>query len=223
MYAVNGKVVVHKVMKDFNKLYKLYKEANKLNTNIVLHFRIATSGGINDYNLHPFKISDDAWFCHNGILDIQVPRESKENDTQIYNNGILKQLPKEFYKDAGIMQLIRFSIGNGNKFVFLDKLGEYYILNEEAGVWDGECWYSNTSYKSARASTYTTYNWKRNTKKYDIVDDNDDWDTTSTKVKEETYPCEDCGFSCDVKDLRYSMEFRASLCEYCYEFNTTPF
>ena len=159
MYAHNGKIIVKKEMKSFDKFYNHIVEATKHDTSVVIHFRIATSGGINDYNCHPFKVHKNLYFCHNGILDIDVPRDSKENDTQIFNNTLMKPLPYNFYKNHAIMNVLEYTIGSGNKFVFLDDKGDYYILNEKAGEWSEDgAWFSNTSYKNSYYPKYGRYN-----------------------------------------------------------------
>ena len=159
MYAVNGKVIVKKEMKSFDAFYSHIVEASAHDTSVVIHFRIATSGGINDYNCHPFKVHKNLYFCHNGILDIDVPKGSKENDTQIFNNGLMKPLPYNFYKNNAIMNVLEFTIGSGNKFVFLDDAGDFFILNEKAGEWSEDgAWFSNTSYKrSSYSKAYGSY------------------------------------------------------------------
>jgi hypothetical protein len=217
MYAVNGKIYVSKELHSFEKFYKQFKHIdNSIDTNIVVHFRIATSGGVNERNIHPFKISDEAYFCHNGILDIEVPRESKDNDTRIYNNVILKQLPKDFYNNQAILQLIQMSIGSNNKFVIMDKDGNYHILNEEAGQWDDGIWYSNSSYKpySYKKSVYTGWS-------DDWYDDykytpksakgKDDWDSEIGL----RYECDSCGHEHFVADLVYNSYYGVSICKDC--------
>jgi predicted glutamine amidotransferase len=159
MYAHDKKIIVKKEMKSFEKFYEYITEASKFDSAVVIHFRIATSGGINEYNCHPFKVHKNLYFCHNGILDIKVPATSKENDTQIFNNILMKPLPYNFYKNDAIMNMIEYTIGNGNKFVFLDDNGDFFILNERAGEWSEDgAWFSNTSYKKAKV--VYNYNYK---------------------------------------------------------------
>jgi hypothetical protein len=223
MYSEGGEFIVKKVMNDFEGFYRMYTDASAKDVAIVLHFRIATSGGINDYNLHPFQVSDDVWFCHNGILDIEVPLKSKENDTQIFNNTILKKLPTGFLYNEGIMNMIYYSIGSYNKFVFLDNEGDYHIVNEEAGIWDNGIWYSNKSYMiykntpSAYGKRYNDYldfgyDWAVDYKEDNKVSKVDEWD----KDTEELAPCEDCGNLCDVELMEYVNDYNAIVCPICF-------
>ena len=211
MYVLNGKIHVIKELKSFKKFYNEFKFiSDNLDLNIVLHFRIATSGGINDRNIHPFKISDNAFFCHNGILDIDVPKDSKDNDTRIFNNLILKQLPIDFYNNPAILQLIEMSIGYNNKFVILDKEGDYHILNEDAGQWSDGCWFSNGTFNSYR---YTNKNskWDRDDWFYNSKSQySDDWDFDEVK-----YPCDECGQKFEAAELCYLSDYNVTFCKEC--------
>lgn len=217
MYVEDGKFFVAKEMDSFETLFQLYRTASSKDVAVVIHFRIATSGGINDYNLHPFKVSDDVWFCHNGILDITVPKDSKENDTQIFNNSLLKNLPDGFLYDTGIMNLIEYSIGTYNKFVFLDEYGVYHIVNEQAGTWDEGIWYSNKSYMQP-VHKYNTryydkwedldYGWAKN-RKYDST--KDAWDDEVNNWSN----CDDCGNLIETDLLSYVADFNAHVCKTC--------
>lgn len=146
MFIENRKVRVIKEFYDSYRLWKEYLKASKLSTPIVLHFRIATSGKVNGYNIHPFKVHDGLYFCHNGILDIEVPVTSKENDTQIFNNSVLKHLPQDFIYNKGINRLLYSTIGRYNKFVFINDAGFIKIINKRAGIIDSGVWFSNKGY-----------------------------------------------------------------------------
>jgi predicted glutamine amidotransferase len=203
MYANKGRIEVRKELYSFEKFMKLKTEADKLGGTIVLHFRISTSGGVNDENIHPFKVNDSLYFCHNGILDIDVPTTSKINDTQIFNNAFMKGLPKGFERDDTIMNLLEYSIGTRNKFVFLNSFGEFYILNESEGVWDNGLWFSNTTYLYSR--TYTPKYYKT------------DWDTYDT-VEDDFAECECCGNRTHENELHYSSDFNTYMCAICRKY-----
>ena len=212
MYAVDGKVIVKKEMESFSKFIKHINDASVFDTSIVIHFRIATSGGINDYNCHPFKVHHNLYFCHNGILDISVPQGSKENDTQIFNNALMKPLEYDFYKNNAIMNLLEYTIGSGNKFVFLDDLGDFYILNERAGEWSEEgAWFSNTSYKREAVS------YSKNYRDYGAW--SDDWynePSVSNSKTKSTYKYNKDEF--EVEEVYdYKNGFDHDICECCNE------
>jgi len=229
MYAHNKKIIVKKEMKSFEKFYEYITEASQYDSAVVIHFRIATSGGINEYNCHPFKVHKNLYFCHNGILDIDVPSGSKENDTQIFNNNLMKPLPYNFYKNNAIMNMIEYTIGFGNKFVFLDDNGDYFILNEKAGEWSNKgAWFSNTSYKRERV----TYNYKpyggwaddwydkdkvsnsKTTYKYN----KDEFEVEEVTESGEGFDyaiCECCNEWKEVDDVVYNREWACDMCSDC--------
>lgn len=237
MYSNNGKIIVKKEMESFDKFMEYVNEASKYDSALVIHFRIATSGGINDYNCHPFKVHKNLYFCHNGILDIDVPKGSKENDTQIFNNSLMKPLPFNFYKNNAIMNILEYTIGSGNKFVFLDDKGDYYILNEAAGEWsENGAWFSNTSYKREKfvysksyyAKPYSYYGWEddwydttpaSNSKtKYKYNKDSFEVEEVNTNNQEnmdEFDYCECCNEVKDYEDMVYSQEWNTFMCYNC--------
>ena len=203
MYVDNGKIIVKRELHNFSEFMRIKKQADKTGGNIILHFRIATSGGINEKNLHPFKINESVYFCHNGILDIDVPLNSPINDTQIFNNYYMKGLPYDFYKNTTIMQLLEYSIGERNKFVFLDNTGEFYILNEGAGTWDEGAWYSNLSYKKYNTTDMIS---KSKYVPYSNWDEGDDLCT-----------CESCDEIVNIEEIEYDEYFDIMICQKCKE------
>ena len=115
----------------------------------------------------------------------------------------MKGLPYDFYKNNTIMQLLEYSIGDRNKFVFLDNSGEFHILNEGAGIWDEGVWYSNMSYKKYD-NRITTNKTKFVPNKY--WDDADDLCT-----------CESCDEIVSIDEIQYDEYFDIMICQKCKE------
>jgi predicted glutamine amidotransferase len=148
MFVKDGKIVIKKELKDFEKFWNMYEEDQKENLNssdFVVHFRSATSGEINEENCHPFIVNEELAFCHNGVLSVKIVDE-KFSDTVHFNNDILKKLPKDWLKFEGIVELVEKYI-ESSKMVFLTNNGDVFILNKTSGVVDGGIWYSNEGYK----------------------------------------------------------------------------
>jgi hypothetical protein len=145
-WSEKGKLKVYKSMEeeDFTAFYNSIRDRHA--GTIVLHWRIGTSGQRSKLNVHPFWASDELVMCHNGILDIEVPAGSDLNDTQIFNNHILKGLPKNFLGNESIIWLLE-AFCKGSKLVFLKANEELTIINEGLGKWEGKNWYSNDSHK----------------------------------------------------------------------------
>lgn len=143
----NGKSVsIVKEMKDVNLLYKQYAQARKENPHVdfAIHFRIATHGAIDKNNCHPFKINSHSAFIHNGIIS-KMPTNKNFSDTHQFNELVLKKLPSNWMESKPIVELISGYIGY-SKLVCINTNGAL-IINEQLGIWDGENWFSNTSYK----------------------------------------------------------------------------
>ena len=120
---------------------------------VVLHFRIGTAGPNNGLNCHPYPIWQsnrlegecDLCMAHNGILSsYNPPFGSKINDTQVFVNKVLSNLPEGFLESKGIRHLIRKAIGT-SRLCFLSKTGK--ITRFGSWVEDDGYFFSNESYK----------------------------------------------------------------------------
>jgi predicted glutamine amidotransferase len=140
----------------FTDMYYEIRERNKVG-NIVLHYRISTSGFKGEHNLHPFLVNDKLGFVHNGVISGLGNKDF--SDTYEFND-MLKKFKHDFLKCEMTRYLISKHIGY-SKLVFLDINDKYTIINEEDGHWKNDNWYSNTSYES-----YNDYVWAGNTKVY---------------------------------------------------------
>jgi hypothetical protein len=151
------------IEKGFMKLEELKEQLNKLKSRIdlkdislIMHFRIATHGGVNQQNCHPFPIIENVealqklsfrtnlGVAHNGIINI-VPRKNISDTMEYIISQLvpIKQLKKDFYKDNTCHKLIYNAITS--KMSFLDDLGEIYTIGnfeEKDGIL-----YSNSSYE----------------------------------------------------------------------------
>lgn len=141
-----GTTTIIKEMERPETLYASYRKARSRypKANILLHFRITTHGDTNLTNCHPFRVDEDLVFAHNGIIHIDcLPGLS---DTNTFNEQELKTAKKGFHRSAPTRAKIKDRIGRGSKIVFLDSSNRYYIINEEAGQWNGGSWFSNGSF-----------------------------------------------------------------------------
>ena len=147
-YSKNGSLYIVKGIFDEKEFIDQYHKAEaEADGAMLIHCRISTSGNVDKVNCHPHVVNDNCVMIHNGILDIDVPKDSKVSDTVIFVNELLKPLPMDFMLDDGIMNMITYIIGKSNKFAFLNSNGDYAIANEKAGHWKDGVWFSNYSYK----------------------------------------------------------------------------
>lgn len=147
MFATEGLLIVQKFMAypEFLAAFRAQRERHT-ETDFVIHFRIASSGEIDLDNCHPFHISQDVAFCHNGILD-DCYGDKKRNDTRHFSDDVLAPLVRTYGYDIlfqpAMRELIEGNIGYHNKFIFMDATGRVAICNEYAGFLIGETWFSN--------------------------------------------------------------------------------
>ena len=147
-YSKDGKLYIVKGIFNVKEFIEEVRKAEAIaEGDILIHCRIGTSGKKDKNNCHPHIVNDNLVMIHNGILNIDVPLNSKISDTVIFTKEYLKNLPNDFTKNKGIMQLIEFAIGGRNKFAFLNNKGESFICNQRAGVVENGIWFSNETFR----------------------------------------------------------------------------
>ena len=157
-YTKNGELFVVKGIFDIDEFVKKVREAEKIADGAMLiHCRISTSGNIDELNCHPHVVNDRTVMIHNGILDVNVPKNSKVSDTIIFVRDYLSKLPKDFMVNKATIKLIELAIGSNNKFCFLNKNGQYAIAGEDKGEWVDGVWYSNSGYSYSWNSGFKCY------------------------------------------------------------------
>jgi len=168
------KVVIRKGYMTLKSLLASLHSQDLTNTNVILHFRIGTSGKMDALNCHPYpvyqkndtKCKTDLGVAHNGILyDYTPSKNSKINDTQVFIAKVLSNLSKGFQYDTDKLALINELIGT-NKLAFLDDKNKITTIGNF--ITDGGYMYSNTTYKK---KTYTHACTKKSVNK----DDKDDY------------------------------------------------
>ncbi len=149
------KVVINKGFMDYKSLMNELNKNDYTDTNLILHFRIGTSGYKDKLNCHPYPIDKanslkcvcDIAMAHNGVLRDYTPYNYKSdvNDTQLFIEYALKPLSKGFINNPDIVHLIGEIIGSANKLAFLDNDNHITLINHF--IEDNGYYYSNASYK----------------------------------------------------------------------------
>lgn len=171
MFVHDGAVEIKKGYMTFDEFYKDlindYNKYNLKNQNLVMHFRIGTSGQSKLGCTHPFAITNDytklnethlkenIGVCHNGIISNYNDRNGKYSDTQIYIAKVLTPLIKlniNSYKFKDIQTIIKDT--TNSKWAILDKFDDVYTIGDF--VEDNGYLYSNSTYKKFEYK-YTTY------------------------------------------------------------------
>jgi hypothetical protein len=147
-------------MKEMLDAYRLDREANPT-TPFIIHFRISTSGQVDELNTHPHAISDTLAVAHNG--HITGWGSTKKSDTLEFTRKVLRSLPDGWDSNEAVLELIEGYLGS-DKMVLLNGDGGYAIINEWRGEQSGELWFSNTSYRKVK--TWTSNRTGMHTKQY---------------------------------------------------------
>lgn len=156
--ARDGRVIINKGFMKKKSFMKFIKSLRKNHENdaMLLHFRIATHGGVNKECTHPFPVSQsnkelkknyvvtDLAVAHNGIIKIDV--EPGLSDTMSFIKKRLFPLKiktSQFYKDKKKFGKKEKEL-QGSRLAFLDKYGNIYKIGE----WEEKdgIYYSNSSY-----------------------------------------------------------------------------
>lgn len=210
-YIENNAIKILKEMDFPERLYRSYAKLRKNNfAPMIIHFRIATSGTVDEDNCHPFPVHPGMVMAHNGILEnIPVERGSKVNDTRIFINDILSLLPEDFTQNTGIQRLLSGFIGD-SKLLFLDKNGNYNLINESLGHWDEahENWFSNYSYQNEYASGYRR-KLARHPARHPAIHGYDECDWAM---------CEGCENWVETDELVHDKYLGAIICTDCQEY-----
>ena len=187
-FAHQGKVHICKGYNNFEEFYSDYNKVASLNDrHILIHFRIATSGGINVDNCHPFYVHENKMaLIHNGVISGMgaTKVDNSKNDTRIFIEKYLTPFSSKMWYRKEFRDLISQAIGSYNKFVVLNHKDEAFIINEDVGHWECNCWLSNSSYKTVKVKKeYTCYTGNYWTKNNHIPSTKNT--TTETEKKEE--------------------------------------
>lgn len=155
-YSAQGKLVVDKPYFRAHQFYDAYLAALTKRTAgpVVLHFRYATHGGIDQRNTHPhLTCNQTIAVFHNGVLATE--HSKGESDTRIWVKTVL--WGRTYYQILSHRFIGHISnyIGS-NKIVLLGYDGTCRILNRKLGHTDKHgVWYSNTYWRHPK--TYTCY------------------------------------------------------------------
>ena len=164
MFNDGKQVFIEKGFMDFNSFYSrleaLDKEFNLVNSDLALHFRISTSGNVDQGNCHPYPISTetsqlrnlslvtDIGMAHNGVIRKHIPEtRSILNDTQTFIKNFVYNMyssNKEFLTVGANIKALEEEAGS--KLCFITKDNMYIIgkfIEETNGIL-----YSNDTYLS---------------------------------------------------------------------------
>lgn len=150
---------------DFEKLWVRWSELTKIYNNnaSLFHWRISTHGTTSVDNCHPFNVGDsnNVVLGHNGMLPITMPVNDTRSDTKLFAQYVLPSLGGAVALDnpSVFKNIEDWAIGSKLVVLSADPQTEFdwYILNEKAGHWAHDMWWSNSSYKQFQYHSYSGY------------------------------------------------------------------
>lgn len=145
MYAENGRVHVLHCMDDEADICATY--ADHLSQRAcVIHFRRQTHGRISLDNCHPYRVTNDIWLAHNGVLACSNPVVPAKSDTWHFIRYVLQPAlltAPGLLLDKGFRSCLGNLIGRGNKLALMRADGEVVIINRGSGFEHAGIWFSN--------------------------------------------------------------------------------
>jgi len=158
MTAHGGTLHTARTIGDIEHAYALYSEF-AAGRAAVLHWRFATHGTVTLDNAHPFTLTRDIAFVHNGMLSCGTP-DADASDTAHLARVLLAPIARDnpdalFHADT--RAVLSPMIGTGNKLAVMDNQGRVSIFNRAAGVEYRGRWYSNTYAWDAPSSLSPRY------------------------------------------------------------------
>lgn len=147
MYAEAGKLHVYKALpankQDFIDFYRVHAEGRAC----VWHARMRTHGEIDQDNCHPYRVTDDIYLAHNGILSAGNSADHTKSDTWHFIKNVLRPAlsgDPSLIEDPEWVDFMGCVIGGSNKFAILRSDGASCIINRRSGVEFCNSWLSNT-------------------------------------------------------------------------------
>lgn len=147
MYAEGDKVHVYKCLPANEQDFVDFYMKHAANRPCIWHARMQTHGDIDMDNCHPYRVTEDIWLAHNGILSTSNESDKSKSDTWHFIKNVLApalSCDRNLMANPDWIAFIGKLIGSGNKFALLRSDGETAIINQSAGLTFQESWLSNT-------------------------------------------------------------------------------
>lgn len=169
MWVEDGMVQTEKGFTDPSDLYNAIESIPR-ESRLVIHMRIATSGGVNTGTCHPFPVCNElellheastqcsAAVAHNGVIH-WCPTEKGVSDTIYFVLNVVNPLFQEFGMTKAVRRRIKESAPN-NRFAIMTSDGEVYRLGVGWETVKKGIQASNSSWRWNKWPKYTSYSWK---------------------------------------------------------------
>ena len=151
MWIENYEVSSIKGMSNFNDIWQL--ATHFAGYSYALHFRWRSAGKIREAQCHPHTVLDkekhglNLKMMHNGTIFGMKKGKKGRSDTQVYASQLTNEYINKHHTIDTLLDSVHGeapAMGTFNKFVFMADGNHVEIVNEDAGVWMENRWYSNT-------------------------------------------------------------------------------
>jgi predicted glutamine amidotransferase len=215
MWAENGRINVVKGLRLKSMIRNVLKMEGKP---FVLHTRWATHGKVGVSNCHPFKVTDDLWIAHNGVITIDLWKKGMSDTWHFARalKSVAEECPFILEREyrAQLTKYVKDWIGLRNKIVMLRADGEIRIANEEAGVQYEGMWLSNSNslWRSRTPESWVSRPQYKPSHHYDAM-----LAAFEAQEVEVEYPSQQqCDFCCESAARLFSFE-ESYLCSLCFD------
>lgn len=168
MYSDGHKVIGKKGFMKVEDLKEFLSTKDFTDYDLMLHFRIGTSGHNDQLNCHPYPVYEDNALefktemavAHNGILrNYNPPFGADYNDTQNFIKKVLSKLPDYFVDDKHYKLLVEELLNQGYTNRLCIMTPQQFYLWGEGWIEDDGRYYSNSSYKPYEPAVKSTFQW----------------------------------------------------------------
>ena len=165
MYSENNCLITEKILPKTDAEFIAFYNAHIAGKDCAYHLRMRTHGDTDLENCHPYIVLNhaehgmDLALMHNGILSTGNKADPSKSDTWHYIRDYLRPMlagNPEFFLHPAFSKIVGDHIGSGNKFVLMDNAGRVATINQNAGVFWGGLWLSNTYAWTAPTNTSKT-------------------------------------------------------------------
>lgn len=146
MFGDGKKIHVTKSLGSADETIALYRDIAE-GRECIIHYRMKTHGNIDTANCHPYRITDELWLAHNGILSAGNPIRKEMSDTWHMIEYILRPIAEsnmDMLFTPDFQEYLGDLIGSSNKFALCHADGRIAVINRDAGVNHFGAWLSNT-------------------------------------------------------------------------------
>lgn len=166
MYVEGSSLVIEKCLPKSPEDFVNFYYSHIAGKDCAYHLRMRTHGATDLENCHPYEVLNskehglDLWLMHNGILHTDNKNDTTKSDTWHYIRDFLRPMlanNPDFFVTPEFQELIESHIGSSNKFVMMDNQNRLVTINENAGVYWGGLWLSNTYAWTASKTATKTY------------------------------------------------------------------